>query len=65
MRRFALPGKVFHWSLSSVQLKLIKIGAEVISHAGRTVFQTAEVAVPGELFSEVLPRIQSLATVPT
>lgn len=65
LRRFALPGKISHWSLRSVQLKLIKIGAKVISHSRRTVFQMAEAAVPGGLFSEVLARIRSLAAVPT
>ena len=64
LRRFALPSRISHWSLSSVQLKLIKIGAKVISHSRRTVFQMAEVAVPGELFAEVLARIRSLAAVP-
>jgi hypothetical protein len=65
LRRFALPGEVSHWSLRSVQLKLIKIGARIISHARRTVFQMAEVAIPGELFAEVLDRIRSLAATPT
>ena len=65
LRRFALPSKVSHWSLGSIQLKLIKIGAKVISHSRRTVFQCAEVAVPGELFSSLLERIRSLAIVPT
>ena len=64
LRRFALPSRISHWSLSSVQLKLIKIGAKVISHSRRTVFQMAEVAVPGELFAEVLARIRGLAAVP-
>ncbi|MBC7230889.1 MAG: transposase, partial [Actinobacteria bacterium] len=61
LRRFALPAKISHWSLSSVQLKLIKIGAKVINHSRRTVFQMAEVAISGELFAEVLVRIRSLA----
>jgi hypothetical protein len=65
LRRFALPSKVSHWSLRSVQLKLIKIGARVISHSRRTIFQCAEVAVPGELFADLLGRIRCLATVPT
>jgi len=65
LRRFALPSKIAHWSLSSVRLKLIKIGAKVISHARRTVFQMAEVAVLGELFAEVIDRIRSLAAIPT
>jgi hypothetical protein len=41
MRRFALPKIVSHWSLRSVQLKLVKIGARVISHSRRTIFQCA------------------------
>ena len=65
MRRFALPSKVSHWSLSSIQLKLIKIGAKVISHARRTIFQMAEVAVPEALFAELLERIRYLAAAPT
>ena len=65
LRRLALPAKISHWSLSSVQLKLIKIGAKVVSHARRTVFQMAEVAVTVSLFAEVLSRIRSLATAPT
>ena len=65
LRRFALPREVSHWSLSSVQLKLIKIGAKVISHSRRTIFQMAEVAVPEALFSALLERIRCLAGAPT
>ena len=65
LRRFALPGEVSHWLLRSVQLKLIKIGARIISHARRTVFQMAEVAISGALFAEVLARIRSMAAAPT
>jgi len=50
MRRFALPKEVSHWSLTSIQLKLVKIGAKIISHSRMTVFQMAEVAVPEKLF---------------
>ncbi|MBU4175786.1 MAG: IS1380 family transposase [Actinobacteria bacterium] len=42
LRRFALPSEVSHWSLSSIQLKLIKIGAKIISHSRMTVFQLCE-----------------------
>jgi hypothetical protein len=61
LRRLALPEEISHWSLRSVQLKLIKIGARIVSHARRTVFQMAEVAISGELFAEILARIRSLA----
>ena len=60
MRRFALPKEVSHWSLSSIQLKLIKIGAKIISHSRMTVFQMAEVAVPEKLFRSMLSRIHRL-----
>ena len=65
LRRLALPQEVSHWSLRSVQLKLIKIGAKVISNSRRTIFQMAEVAVSEGLFAALLERIRSLATVPT
>ncbi|MBU4219918.1 MAG: transposase [Actinobacteria bacterium] len=42
LRRFALPKEVSHWSLTSIQLKLIKIGAKIISHSRMTVFQLCE-----------------------
>jgi len=42
LRRLALPSKVSHWSLRSVQLKLIKICAKVVNHARRTIFQCVE-----------------------
>jgi hypothetical protein len=29
LRRFALPKEVCHWSLTSIQLKLVKIGAKI------------------------------------
>jgi len=60
LRRFALPKEVSHWSLSSVQLKLIKIGARIVSHSRMTVFQCAEVAVPERLFRSMLGRIRRL-----
>jgi hypothetical protein len=65
MRRFALPREVSHWSLRSIQLKLVKIGAKVVSHSRRTVFQCAEVAVSEALFADLLERIRCLAAVPT
>jgi len=60
MRRFALPKEVSHWSLTSIQLKLIKIGAKIIRHSRRTIFQMAEVAVPEKLFRSMLSRIHRL-----
>lgn len=65
LRRFALPKQVSHWSLRSIQLKLVKIGAKVVSHSRRTVFQCAEVAVSQALFADVLEHISRIAAVPT
>ena len=33
LQRLALPESIHHWSLRSIQVKLIKIGAKVIQHA--------------------------------
>jgi hypothetical protein len=60
MRRFALPSQVAHWSLTSIQLKLIKIGAKIISHSRLMIFQMAEVAVSEKLFRSMLSRIHRL-----
>ena len=64
LRRLALPKAIKHWSLRSVQVKLIKIGARLVRHARRLVFQLAEVAVPRALFQGVLDRIGRLRLAP-
>jgi len=48
MRRFVLPREVAHWSLTSIQLKLVKIGAKIVSHSRMTVFQMAQGGGPRE-----------------
>ena len=60
LRRLCPPKAVKHWSLRSVQVKLIKIGARLVRHARRLVFQLAEVAVPRDVFRQVLERIGGL-----
>ena len=64
MRRLTLPESVKHWSLRSVQTKLIKMGGRLVRHARRLVFQLAEVAVSREVFRQVLKRIDELRPVP-
>ena len=64
LRRLCLPNAVKHWSLRSLQVKLIKIGGRLVRHARRLVFQLAEVAVPRVLFQGVLDRIGRLCPVP-
>ena len=64
MRRLTLPESVKHWSLRSVQTKLIKMGGRLVRHARRLVFQLAEVAVSREVFRQVLERIAGLHPAP-
>ncbi|MAE32456.1 MAG: IS1380 family transposase [Verrucomicrobiales bacterium] len=64
LRRLCLPKAVKHWSLRSVQIKLIKIGGRLVRHARKLVFQLAEVAVPREVFRQVLERIDGLHPAP-
>ena len=60
LRRLALPKAVKHWTLTTLRDKLIKIGAKVVHHARRVVFQMAEVAIPRPLFAAILRRIERL-----
>ena len=60
LRRLALPRAVKHWTLTSLQEKLVKIGAKVVAHARYAIVQMAEVAIPRKLFAAILERIQRL-----
>ena len=64
LRRLALPGKVKHWSLTTLREKLIKTGARMIRHARYVTFQMAEVAVPHALYRAMLRRIAAFAAKP-
>ena len=57
LRRLCLPKAVRHWSLRSVQVKLIKMGGRLVRHSRRLIFQLSEVSVPRRLFQGVLDRI--------
>jgi Transposase DDE domain group 1 len=54
LRTLATPEPIKDWSLSSLKEKLIKIGAKVISHGRSIAFQMAEVAIPRQMFQEIL-----------
>ena len=54
MRTVAMPQATESWSPTSLREKLIKIGAKVISHGRYVTFQMAEVAVPRQMFAEIL-----------
>jgi hypothetical protein len=60
LRQAVLPRSVSHWTLTTLREKLIKIGAKVVTHARRVIFQMAEVAVPRELFRAILEAIDRL-----
>ena len=59
-----LPKTAEPWSLTSLREKLIKIGAKVVSHGRYTTFQMAEVAVPRQMFQEILSLIARLRPPP-
>ena len=65
LRRLCLPKAVRHWSLRSVQVKLIKMGGRLVRHSRRLIFQLSEVSVPRKLFQGVLDRIGRLSPVPS
>jgi hypothetical protein len=52
------------WSLTSLKEKLIKIGAKVVSHGRYIAFQMAEVAIPRQMFREILRLIAELRPQP-
>jgi len=60
LRQAVLPPAVRHWTMTTLREKLIKIGAKVVRHARKVVFQMAEVAVPRELFRDILRAIERL-----
>jgi hypothetical protein len=60
MRTLALPKEVEHWSLTMLREKLVKIGAKVVRHGRYVAFQMAEVAVPCDLFWEILNLIDGM-----
>jgi hypothetical protein len=64
MRTLAMPKAEQPWSLTSLREKLIKIGAKVVSHARYVTFQMAEVAVPRQMFAEILSLIARLRAPP-
>jgi len=65
LRCIALPEAMADWSLTSLQLKLIKIGARVVRHARAITFQLAEVAVTGPMVRTILVAIRRLRAPPS
>ena len=59
-----LPEEIADWSLTSIQSRLIKIGARVVRHARKITFQLAEVAVSGALFGQIIAAIRDIKPLP-
>src|SRR4051812_24020094 len=64
MRTLAMPKTAQPWSLTSLKEKLIKIGAKIVSHGRYVAFQMAEVAVPRQMFADILWLIARLRAPP-
>jgi hypothetical protein len=64
LRTLATPEPIKDWSLTSLKEKLIKIGAKIVSHGRYVAFQMADVAIPRNLFAEILRLIAELRPKP-
>ena len=64
LRTLATPEAIADWSLTSLREKLIKMGAKVVSHGRYVTFQMAEVAIPRQVFQEILRLIAELRPKP-
>jgi hypothetical protein len=64
MRTLAMPKAAAPWSLTSLREKLIKIGSKVVSLGRYVTFQLAEVAVPRQMFQDILRLIARLRVPP-
>jgi hypothetical protein len=60
LRTLATPEPIKDLSLTSLKEKLIKIGARVVGHARYVALQMAEVAIPRNLFADILRLIAEL-----
>src|SRR6056297_995597 len=65
LRCIELPEAMADWSLTSLQLKLIKIGARVVRHARAITFQFSEVAVTAPMVRAILAAIHRLRAPPS
>ena len=64
LRTLAMSETAEPWSLTSLREKLIKIGAKVVSHGRYVTFQMAEMALPKQMFREILSLIVRLRAPP-
>jgi hypothetical protein len=64
LRTLVTPEPIRDWSLTSLKDKLINIGVKVVSHGRYVAFQMAEVAIPRQMFQEILRLIAELRPQP-
>jgi hypothetical protein len=64
IRTLALPEAIKQWVLTNLREKLVKIGAKVVRQGRYLIFQMAGVAVPRDLFREILRLIAKLRPQP-
>ena len=64
MPTLAMPKAAEPWSSTTLREKLIKIGAKVVSHGRYVTLQMAEVAVPRQMFADILLLIAQLRAPP-
>ncbi len=60
LRTLVLPNSIADWSLTSLRDRVIKIGAKAVRHARSIILQLAEVAVPRDLWAQMLTTISGL-----
>ena len=58
LRTLALPDAVRHWSRTMLRDRLVKVGGKIVRHGRYVTFQMAEVAIPRDLFADILSRIE-------
>ncbi len=60
LRTLATPEAIGRWSLTSLRERLIKTGARLVRHGRYAIFQMAEVAIPRQVFANILALINGL-----
>jgi len=64
MRRLTLPEPMQHWSLTSLQTRMIMTGGRLVRHARELVFQLAEVLVTRGMLGGIPERIDRFRPAP-
>ena len=64
LANFGPPYQKANWPLTSLQLKLIKIGARIVRHARAITVQLAQVPVTGPMIRAIIAAIQCLRAPP-